>query len=516
MGGSLISKISIEKFRAMSNLEIPLGTPIVAIAGQNGVQKSSLLGMIAQPFSLRGKDGAMPNAKTLTGHAFGTDIRTKFRFSKTFDIPGEHRWSVTLSKEGESDKTVRCVSSRRTKGDGCWRFSDPSKKKGTGYIYFPTVYLSLKRLLPLGEVKNVNKGRVNLEKGEKSFLVTCHNEILLVSSKAEDVQALGSGQKQTVGVSTKNCDAETMSAGQDNIGEILLAVMSFIRLKKKFPQSYQGGLIAIDELDASLFPASQIKMIDKMIEWAKAYNIQFVFTTHSETLLKTLSLDKYRRYSTTIYLHREKRAIKAYTNPTHDEMCADLMAGIGSVPNKIRLYVEDDVTLSFVDELLSEEQKQQFEILRGVSLGAGTYRDLFDEQVYEFISNIIILDGDMEGEGKSSLFENREPYYNFVCLPGRTYPEKLLYKFFSDLEEEDDFWETKLGGYNKQKCFRDVPARSASSKSQIKKWFANQDNLRVDGKRLLIRRWIKEIPDDVARFRKEVHDAVEHVRTRVR
>ena len=44
-----ISKININKFRAFRNQEFKVGAQITAIAGQNGTQKSTLLGMIQEP-----------------------------------------------------------------------------------------------------------------------------------------------------------------------------------------------------------------------------------------------------------------------------------------------------------------------------------------------------------------------------------------------------------------------------------------------------------------------------------
>ena len=51
----LIKKVHIEKFRGFHDQEFEVGSMLTAIAGQNGTQKSTLLGMITQTFTL-GKD----------------------------------------------------------------------------------------------------------------------------------------------------------------------------------------------------------------------------------------------------------------------------------------------------------------------------------------------------------------------------------------------------------------------------------------------------------------------------
>lgn len=47
-----ITKVYIEKFRGFHQQEFQVGSQITAIAGQNGTQKSTLLGMITQVFTL--------------------------------------------------------------------------------------------------------------------------------------------------------------------------------------------------------------------------------------------------------------------------------------------------------------------------------------------------------------------------------------------------------------------------------------------------------------------------------
>ena len=47
-----IEKVYITKFRGFKEQELELGNQLTAIAGQNETQKSTLLGMITQTFSI--------------------------------------------------------------------------------------------------------------------------------------------------------------------------------------------------------------------------------------------------------------------------------------------------------------------------------------------------------------------------------------------------------------------------------------------------------------------------------
>lgn len=52
-GEVILSSIEVERFRMMSNQSFQLGEDITAIIGQNGTMKSTLLGIIGEPFRFR-------------------------------------------------------------------------------------------------------------------------------------------------------------------------------------------------------------------------------------------------------------------------------------------------------------------------------------------------------------------------------------------------------------------------------------------------------------------------------
>ena len=89
-----------------------------------------------------------------------------------------------------------------------------------------------------------------------------HNEVLICQDQVLGVRSVKGWAKRSAGVTTGNYDALTMSAGQDNVGEIILAVLSMRRLKNKFRKSYEGGIVFVDEIDATLYPAAQVKLIE--------------------------------------------------------------------------------------------------------------------------------------------------------------------------------------------------------------------------------------------------------------
>ena len=65
----IIKSIEIEKFRAIENLSLDIGKNITAIAGRNATLKTTLLGMLGQPFTIS-KGHPMYGCTTIDGYNF--------------------------------------------------------------------------------------------------------------------------------------------------------------------------------------------------------------------------------------------------------------------------------------------------------------------------------------------------------------------------------------------------------------------------------------------------------------
>ena len=58
-----ITHIHIERFRGFQNEDFEVGSQLTAIAGQNGTQKSTLLGIVTQTFTLKPEDPIFLHSK---------------------------------------------------------------------------------------------------------------------------------------------------------------------------------------------------------------------------------------------------------------------------------------------------------------------------------------------------------------------------------------------------------------------------------------------------------------------
>lgn len=159
-----IKGIEVSRFRAMHDLEIGLGQLVTVIAGQNGTSKSTILGMLGQPFGLRDR-------RTIFGRPFSTKFTDIFNMSPEHDIPGEHLYYVDFRDEaisGSQGQHVQVKSFKRPAKDksSIRIVTGSSRAKGEGNIDYPVIYLGLKRTNPVGEFLNPQAEQTDFSESE--------------------------------------------------------------------------------------------------------------------------------------------------------------------------------------------------------------------------------------------------------------------------------------------------------------------------------------------------------------
>lgn len=483
-----IKKIKIKKFRGFEDISFELGTNLTAIAGQNGTQKTTALGILSQTFSITDKSNPMYNEKPLSGGNFKSAFAEKFKLSEEKDKPKEHEWSLYLDDQTKPYTIQSILRNKKSNEIRFWKKGD--KSEGSGYLPLPVIYLSLNRLIPIGEDSSINVGDIQLTNEEKTFCERYHKKILLIQDTFDQTSYLESKTKNTLGVSTSKYDWKQNSAGQDNIGKILLAILSFRRLKERYPTIYPGGILAIDELEATLYPASQEKLIDFLSEFSETLNLQIFFTTHSLEILRKLSPKnkKPNNKNRIVFFKKEDDCFKPYDNCTYEDIVDILNAtsSIESKPNRLKIYCEDEEARCFAKQIFGTNitRHLSFETL---DLGNNEYISLVKRKIPEFSSShcIILLDGD---------FDNIPKKFNHIMsLPGNLSPEKLLANFLNSLGDTDNIWSNIGRNYNKIVCFRNYPFDEIlEDRIKAKKWFNEQkDNYWKRNAYKVINPWIK-------------------------
>jgi predicted ATPase len=384
--------IQIDKVRGWNNERFELRYPIMAIVGENGVGKSTILQAIAslyktKPVKLQARKRQPRKA------SFASDY-----FPDTFcdTIVGDIRYSVrqgmnSLPKEG----SLRKRSNR-------WR----------GYRERPerqVVWIDLSRIQPVSVRPGYYK-LANPQVKEKSS----------VNLNAESLQRLCqiTGRDYTVArMAYTNIDENrpvpvlgqsgnvVYSGWHQGNGETILAEL----LQLDIPQT---SIVLIDEVESSLHPRFQRRLMRDLARLALQKELQIVLTTHSPYVLDELPNEARAQISQTSH---GKRILYGIT----PEFAMSSMDDVAQY--ECDLYVEDERAERMLLEIMAERSANPDTVVRcnpirfgaasvGQSLGIMKYQDRFKRPSFVF------LDGDQEESA------------GCIILPGGDSPEIVVFE----------------------------------------------------------------------------------------
>ena len=503
----IIRTVEIEKFRAFENATFALGKRITAISGRNATQKTTVLGMIGQPFTISSKDHPMYGCKTIDGYNFRSQFKEKFKISPVHDVIGEHRWKLNLHN-GVYDQnyySVESIARRQSGQDPSLRFwNAESRSKGAGYVQLPVYFLSLGRLFPIGETGKTTAIPTTLTQEELDYCITNYRTILSIQSMGGEA-AVGmekaAASKTFAGVSDDTHDLFTNSAGEGNITRIILAVLSFKRLQEQHGRNYKGGLLLIDELDATLYGFSQKRLVDYLWKAAGEYKIQIVFTTHSPIILKQvnkyqrkerldrgINLPLYAYDSSIVYLEpfydqEGKRTIMPKNILSSSDLGVilnDINLALPTSSNKIKIYCEDKRAIEFMQYVLKNALGINLELYMtfvDINLGWTNYIQLAEKKVPEFLNNIIVLDGDVQSKREyTSKARVVAEAGNFIFLP--LVIEKSIFELLKSHSAFSKFASdySRVPTFTYDVCFNNWPLEACRyDTDDFKHWYAQAE-----------------------------------------
>lgn len=492
-----VRSLKIEKFRHLENIELKFGKIITAIAGQNGTGKSSILGLVGHLFTFREKrDGGI--YKTINGKFFETEFSEIFRFSSKNDNAGEHKYAVEL----DNQEIIPVRSAKRP--DNSLRLVVGRREKGKGKKTFPVVYLGLRRLFPLAQEQTIKNEQSDLTQDEIQEYQRLHNEILMLNETINP-ELIDTFSKKFYATKTEKYDCLGNSAGQDNLGQILTAILSFKRLKNSLNQDYEGGLLLIDEADATFFAGAQEKLIEKFFRIAQDLQLQIIFTTHSIEILNRLMLPQYKKDCEVIFLDNSSGKV---INTQNDNITLSQMINNLRViyeiqkDSKINIFCEDNEANLWLKNILGTKITRKLNILTD-SFGSGNLVYIANKKIPVLQDSIFVLDGDQN----KALKNNKCP--RVLLLPGDKRPENIFYEFLRSIPANDIFW-GKVGEYTQQICFRDLVTIS-NDREIMKKWFRNQSPFWGRGCSKLFNRWKKDNKGIIKEFVKEFQKTLDSI-----
>ena len=557
-----VSKLKVTKFRNFTPGSVyNIGPCITLIAGINGTSKSTLLGMIAQPLGfphVKSKEGnkgksvytrAYDNVdlysyKTLANSPFKASYSDVFRMSRKYDTKHEHEYNLYLEGDGIDDSSniindglIIRSEGRKDQKNNNLRFVTNTLKRGSGWGNFPhpVIYLGLERLRPLSTLhKKDIIVQSQLSVNEQQIWSDIYKYVMISNGNEkifpESLETGNNFKKTYLSVETTYFDGESASAGQDNLGQIITAIISFYRLKKQLGDSYQGGMLLIDEFDATLHPIAQLLLLEKFIAYAKKLNLQIVSTTHSLTVIEH-ALQKCKDNVILLYLQKQGQKIIPQNGVDYDFVLSDLAniskkAKLKPLPKTTVLF-EDSIGRSFFEQITGNIFKQYIETYsaidnRDLCLSNGVLKNIAEhlapKKIPAFSNIIFVLDPD-----SGHLSNSKTP--NLLVLPGphktQWCIEKIINLFLLNLQQDDELWAALglsfsqcMARYNNIENDPTYP-KEQEKKKQYKNWFLEQLNNGNFGKNgtIIFRLWGLRNKEFCLKFCNEFLNALLHVKS---
>lgn len=445
-----VVKLNLGDFRMFNDTEVYIGKRVTAIAGNNGTGKSTVLGILANSSQLRKK-------KTLLGKPYRGEFSELFSGDKEHDPSGQkvHMWYEKKGVELEADfRTTWQKRGRKGTDVAGERFRViPKRRRLDGSptaskIESPVIYLGLSRLYPVGETADevTAKSRRWDDASYEKWFNDNYSKILSIHEPIRSLSSLsisGISSKSGTGVETDAYGPTANSSGQDNLGQILLAILSLKKLRVEMGDDWDGGLLLIDEVDASLHPAAQQRLLKLLLDESKACGFQVVFTTHSTVILRELSeKNQYNPVSSpgdveVTYLSCANGRLSSMRNPSWNTLENGLYVTNPALRRRpVSVFSEDAEARWLMRGILGAACPDvigNIELLN-VSLGCDSIKTLYVGDFSYFRERVVVFDGDVSDAdiNREITPELRQNGGNIVRLPGDKRPENIVWDYLSE------------------------------------------------------------------------------------
>ena len=371
--------IELEGIRGWAGQRIEFNAPIVAICGENGSGKSTILQAAAVVY-YQNKD----QTDTFAGDVFPSTPWESLQGAKL-------RYSVRQGNNPAKAGEIRRVSDR-------W----------VGYKDRPqrdVLYKDLGRLQPL----ITRTGYFNVAK-------TASKETESADFQAEVINRMTTimGRTYSQGrIATTDADStrrvpilsqggSEFSGFHQGAGE--LTVEELLRV-----QPNKNSLLLIDEIETSLHPRAQRRLIHDLADMARQREVQIILTTHSPYILEELPPDA-RSY---ILLAGGRREIISGVSPEFAMSKMD-----DEFYPEGDLYVEDELSRVWLTEILAEHAREingKIEIIPYGAAGVGASLGQMAKAGRFKRPTVIFLDGDQPSADGCWI------------LPGGDAPERVVF-----------------------------------------------------------------------------------------
>lgn len=383
--------IEVEGVRGWTGQRIRFPFPIVAVAGTNGSGKSTILQACASIYQATKAKGSVRNADT----KYATDFFPNTYWDKIENA--SIRFGYT---EGQSNKegSIRKPTER-------WK----------GYAerpIRPVIFTDLSRIVPVS-------GRSGYAKIAKSK----HSEAsfdLFDSSRLNRLSQILGNPYSSAKMSKADVDphrtipvlsraTSSYSGYHQGQGETTIAEL----IQKDMPKY---ALVLIDEIESSLHPSAQRRLIRDLAAVCRERELQIIITTHSPYVLEELPRDA------RVQIYEENGTRQAMIGVSA-EFAMTKMDEVHHPDGEI--YVEDDTARTLLIEILSKKNRDLASRIKVITCGAasvGYQLGIMVSQRRFPRATGVILDGDCK------------PATGITLLPGGDAPERVVFEGLKALD----------------------------------------------------------------------------------
>lgn len=376
--------IEIEGIRGWDGQRIDFNFPIVAIVGENGTGKSTILQCAAAAYQ--------PLHDEAIGW-FASDFfpKTIWEDARNASI----RYSVR-----EGDRPT--VGSVRKPGER-WRGNPERPKRSVTYV-------DLRRLQPI--VARIGYSKLAKDATAELSSIAFDEERLSRFSSIMGRKYHGARMALTDADKTRDVpifldtDMEapcTYSGYHAGAGQMTIA--EFLKLDPP-----KTGILLIDEIETSLHPRAQRRLIRDLAELSRENDIQIIVTTHSPYILAELPVEA------RVYLMRGQRGRHVMTGVSPEFA----MSKMDEYPNpECEIYVEDERAAAMLREILVAHSRGLVDRCSMIPFGQASVGKMLGQMVAQDRfprPSCVFLDGDQAEAVGCHL------------LPGKDAPERVVFE----------------------------------------------------------------------------------------
>lgn len=487
----MIKSLCFKKYRKLENIEIYFSNNVNLISGANGTCKSSILHLISNSFQKMTKTEPFINNKksidviNKLNKLINPKIEGLTRGDKVYNDPAKGI-DGELYKAKYIDEYELSFRRHNSSTNTSKRFAiKPQYKAGANDALpkIPIIYLGLFRLYSFGEFDSDNLIKKITETLPDSYnedLQNIYYQFTGLTINVKNMINMGKIKNRAdFSTNTEGIDSNTISAGEDNLFIMILALISLKYYFESIDSSREiESILLIDEFDASLHPSFQNKLLDLMISYSLEYKIQIAFTSHSLSLIE-YSMKK--ADVNLIYLIDEIHRVRPMPSPDYFKISMHLKETTRQenyADNLIPILSEDDEAREIIEQLMTyHEEKYNFNIRRyfhivKVNLSSESIKNLCHDKILlrSTLRSVNILDGDQQS--------NTDLNYHLIALPGGKSPEKLIFDYADSLynDTKTKFWENDVlvnSGYTKVFYRNNIQSKLREIEKKIQDMKAN-------------------------------------------